>query len=166
MGPENIVGRRSGFAGTLGWGALIGHRLSIDYANGMVAFSQDPLPAAIQPCKSRVVIDFVSPTHMPGLILLEGKWEGRPVLAQLDTGKSSTVFDPDVIEPSTLADQDISIGPFKVPTRHARFRSLAGFNPQQGLPVLMGLGSDFLTRFLVTIDYPGQKVVLESRTCV
>lgn len=165
MGPESITGRRKGFVGTVGWGAFINHRLSMDYANGLMAVSPDPLPGGFESCESRVVMNVISPEHLPGLLLVRANWGGGLALAQLDTGKSSTVFDVELFDPADIADQDIRIGDFRVPTRHARFGSLRGLGPQGGPPVVIGLGSDFLAQFLVTIDYPRKKVVLERHAC-
>jgi hypothetical protein len=165
LGPEHVMGKREGYSGTLGWGAFDRYRVSIDYANELLAFSLTPLPAVIRSCESRHVTGLVVDPNIPGLLLLEAQINAQPVLIQLDTGKSSTVFDRSVFDLDTLADQDIRVGPFEVPIRHARMGSLAGFSGPGNRPVVAGLGSDFLTGFLITIDYPGKQLVIERANC-
>jgi hypothetical protein len=60
----------------------------------------------------------------------------------------------------------LRVGPFQLRTRFGRMGR--GFDPfSRGVetPVLVGLGSDVLSRFLVTIDYASRTVILEEAAC-
>ncbi len=173
MGPEGIMGKRKGFVGTLGWWSFRDYRVTLDYANRKIALSRSPLPPQIRSCATRYVTPFVSPSDLDGLVLVEGKVSGTPIYLQVDTGKSSTELDPKIQairefkkESQGYVIDAVTVGPFVVQSRFGRmFGSLEGLGHGLGLPVYVGLGSDFLKSFLVTIDYISRSVVLEQKPC-
>ena len=173
MGPESIMGKRNGFVGTLGWWSLRDSRVTLDYARHTMALSRSPLPKEIQSCATRYVTRFVSPPALDGLILVEGQVDGERIYVQVDTGKSSTEIDPKLQalqhykeEKAGYMVEGIRIGPFEVRSRFGRvFGGFDSFSRGMDKPVYVGLGSDFLRNYLVTIDYPERTLVLEEKPC-
>ena len=173
LGPESITGKRIGYVGTLGWHALREGRLTIDYANRKAAITERELPARIEACATRHVADFVSPPEIDGLILIQAVLDGREFLAQLETGKSSTLLAPELESIRSFETGDrgleidgLRIGPFGLQTRFGRMgRGFDSFSRGVERPVLVGLGSDLLSRFLVTVDYVNRRVILEESDC-
>lgn len=173
MGPESVMGKRDGFVGTLGWWSLRDYRVTLDYARHTMALSRSPLPKQIKSCATRYVTTFVSPPKLDGLILVEGQVDGRPIYVQVDTGKSSTEIDPKLQalrhfkeEKAGYQLEGIRIGPFEVRSRFGRvFSGFESFSRGMDKPVYVGVGSDFLQNYLVTIDYPERLLVLEEKSC-
>ena len=173
LGPESIMGKREGFVGTLGWWSLRDYRVTLDYARHTLALSRRPLPPGVRSCATRYVAHFVSPSDLDGLVLVEGEVDGKAIYVQLDTGKSSTEVDPRLQalrhykeERAGYLLEGIHVGPFEVRSRSGRvFSGFAGFEKGLDKPVYVGLGSDFLQNYLVTIDYPERLLVLEEKPC-
>jgi len=173
MGPESIMGKRIGYVGTLGWWSFRDYRITLDYANRRIALSRSPLPPQLQSCATRYVTRFVSPSDLDGLILVEGTVSGKPIYLEVDTGKSNTELDPKIQairefkqESQGYVIDGITVGPFVVQSRFGRmFGGFEGFNRGLDKPVYVGLGSDFLKNFLLTIDYPSHRVVFEQKPC-
>ena len=173
MGPESVMGKRVGFVGTLGWWSLRDYRVTLDYARHTMALSNSPLPKEIKSCATRYVTHFVSPPKLDGLILVEGQVDGKPIYVEVDTGKSSTEIDPKLQalrhfkkEKSGYLLEGIRIGPFEVRSRFGRvFSGFDSFSRGMDKPVHVGVGSDFLKNYLVTIDYRERLVVLEEKSC-
>jgi hypothetical protein len=173
MGPESIMGRRLGYVGTLGWWSFRDYRITLDYANRKIAFSRSPLPPNIQSCATRYISGFVSPSDLDGLVLLEGEVSGKPIYLQVDTGKSSTELDPKIEsirkfekESQGYRIEGITVGPFMIQSRLGRmFAGFESFGRGLNKPVYVGLGSDFLKNFLLTIDYRSRRVVLQQKAC-
>ena len=173
MGPESVMGKRSGFVGTLGWWAFRDYRVTLDYAHHTLALSRSPLPAEMKSCATRYVTHFVSPPALDGLILVEGHADGTAIYIEVDTGKSCTEIDPRLQalyhykeEKSGYRLEGIRVGPFDVRSRFGRvFSGFESFGRGMDKPVYVGLGSDVLKNYLVTIDYPQRLLVLEETPC-
>jgi len=169
-GPESVQGARQGIDGTLGWGAFAAGRITIDYANRVAAFSRAPLPEEIRGCDERWVTRFESPDGIEGLPIVPANLGGELVSAEIDTGKTATLLGPGASGPPGRGPGRIEVGfalgPFSVRTRFAR--NGPGFEGlDQGLtrPLALGVGTDVLSGFLVTVDYPSRTVVLERGVC-
>jgi hypothetical protein len=173
LGPESIMGKRNGYVGTLGWWSLRGYRITLDYGRHQMALSRSPLPPELKSCATRYVTRFVSPPELDGLVLVEGQVEGKSIYLQVDTGKSSTEIDPKLQalrpfkeEKAGYLLEGIHVGPFEVRSRFGRvFSGFDSFSRGLDKPVYVGLGSDFLQNYLVTIDYPQRLLVLEEKPC-
>jgi hypothetical protein len=117
------------------------------------------------------VTRFVSPPALDGLVLVEGQVDGKPIYLEVDTGKSSTVIDPKLEarrhfkeEKSGYILEGIRVGPFELRSRFGRmFSGFESFSRGMDKPVYVGLGSDFLKNYLITIDYPQRLLVLEEK---
>jgi predicted aspartyl protease len=173
LGPESVMGQRLGFSGTLGWRALEGHRFTIDYSNRKIALASSALPEEISACTTRHVSRFVSPPDLDGLILIEGSIEGERFFVQVDTGKSKTVLDPRIESIRTfdrtdrgLEIRNLIVGPFELSTNFGKMgRGFDSFSRGMDRPALIGLGSDILSRFLLTVDYSTRTIILEEAGC-
>jgi predicted aspartyl protease len=169
-GPEAVQGRRPGIHGTLGWHAFSKGRVTLDYSNRLAAFSLSGLPKEIRRCSSRWVTRFESPAGIDGLPIVAAEVAQGTVGAEIDTGKSATVLAPNLIEASGEGDGRIdlefSLGPFPVQTRYARVGpGFEGLEEGLSSPLRLGVGTDILTGFLVTIDYQSKTLVLEKDPC-
>lgn len=93
-------------------------------------------------------------------MLVEGECRGELVLIELDTGKSRTVVDPDwavgvglaVGQADTVAVGALRIGDATFDIRDAKPFSLADIDPDLPAPLVLSLGSDTLSRFVLTVD--------------
>jgi hypothetical protein len=158
--PRSARVYESGFhdgAGLLGPGDLGGQRFTVDYASRSLAVSAGGGPEAVPGFQA---VPLVRSARHPGLILVRGTIEGRPVLIQLDTGKSRTVVDPDLAGELGLAParngvaiRSLTIGGLEFRISSAKEVDLTGIDVELPDPILVGIGSDILSRFAWTVDY-------------
>ena len=152
--------------GLLGPQYLLGKRYTLDYKSGIMAISERPLPADITGMES---ISLVESSRNPGLILFYGTVQERRVLIQADTGKSRGTIDPGLARDLGLQEnsrgfhiEDLRIGShtFEIPS--AKGVSLAAIDESLADPILLGIGSDILSRVPVTIDYIAGRLLLPA----
>jgi hypothetical protein len=150
--------------GLLGPQYLFGRRYTLDYESGLMAISERPLPAAIVGMES---LPLVESLRNPGLILFHGFVHGRRVLIQADTGKSRGTIDPGLARDLGLQEnprgfhiEDLRIGShvFEIPS--AKEVTLAAIDESLADPILVGIGSDILSRVPVTVDYITGRLLL------
>ena len=155
---------RENLAGLIGPRFVKGKRFTLDYRNRLMAVSKSPFPEAIGSGEKFPMV--VSPHH-EGLILIRGFVEGQKVLIELDTGKSRTVVDPQLVELLDLPEvphgrriREVRFGSHTFAVRSAKVSSFRGISKRLPEPILLGVGSDFLSGVLFSCDYPGQAVIL------
>ncbi len=151
------------FAGTVGLDFFRDRRLTLDYRTRRVAVSDAPLPDSLDRTRY-LVLDLVAPPGGQGHILyVRAVVNGRPALVYLDTGYSASWVDPAFARgqgrgavrrgvPVVLAGRAFVLDDLR---EHAIERG-----PGLDLPVGLVLGSDLLSRFVVTIDLRARKLVL------
>ena len=139
-------------------------RFTLDYGNEWMAVSNRPLPQPLRGSTPLLLSD-----EMPGMIVISAAANGVPVLFQLDTGKSRTCIDPELVRrlrlPSdaagvhgltvTIGDRD-----FAIPA--AKEIGLGGISAGYPARILVGVGSDVLSKGLLTVDYISRTVTFES----
>ena len=152
--------------GLLGPQYLLGKRYTLDYESGLMAISERPLPADITGMES---ISLVESSRHPGLILFYGTVKGRRVLIQADTGKSRGTIDPVLARDLGLQENprgfridDLRIGSHTFEIRSAKGVSLAAIDESLADPILLGIGSDILSRVPVTVDYIAGRLLLPA----
>lgn len=162
VGEEQRLTRvyESGFhdvAGLFGPGDLGGHRFTVDYGSRSLAVSTEGGPEVVPGFQA---IPLVRSDRHPKLILVRGTIEGHPVLIQLDTGKSRTVVDPDLAvelglarAPQGFAIRSLTIGNLEFRIRSAKEVDLTALDAELPERILVGVGSDILSRFAWTVDY-------------
>jgi len=143
--------------GILGPDDLPESRFTLDYQSQLIAVSNSVLNLH-EAAGSRPLI---RSARYPRLIVVEGRFQGRPILIELDTGKSRTVVDPvwarsvglTVGQTDTVAIGEVELGDAVFHVRDAKPVGLGGIDPDLPAPLVMSLGSDSLSRFILTVDY-------------
>lgn len=164
-GDDDFHGARVG-EGLLGPRYFLGRSLTLDYEARLVAVTDSPRP----PQPEDVVLEMVTVPGLEGMPVVRGAVNGRSILMQLDTGKSRTVVDPELARSLELPDaprgpqvQSLRVGSREFMIPSAKLSSLRGISRGLPEPILVGVGSDVLSRMIWTIDYQGGIVILHSR---
>lgn len=152
--------------GLLGPNDLPGTRFTLDYRAGVLAVSSTALTAGAYRGVRRALVR--SRAH-PRLVLVEGSIRGRSILIELDTGKSRAVVDPEwaaelgiAIRGDTVAVGRVRIGELWFEVKNAKPVPLGAIDPDLPLPLALSLGSDVLSRYLMTVDYATGAVLLSD----
>lgn len=157
--------------GSFGWSLLGAGRLTLDYEHQMAGFSKAG-PAVNwppTPTSTQGLWHYLTPTGaMEGTVIIPVTVGGREVLAHVDTGASVSVIDPELASELSLRKnllgrtnlEGLVIGPFTVDLPSVSVHSSRGVGRGLDRPVLMTLGADFLSRFLVTFDFGNQLFIL------
>lgn len=158
------------FNGTVGLDFFLDRRLTLDYRSRRVGVSAAPLPERLDR-KRYLSVDLVEPPKGQGHILyVRAKVNGREAIVHFDTGFNVSFIDPAFAEGLARVERP---GKFKVfrervpmelgghtfildDIRESEVRRGTGFD----LPVALDLGSDVLSRFIVTIDLRAKKLIL------
>ena len=106
-------------------------------------------------------------TRHDRLILVMGHLGHREVLIEVDTGKSRTTVDPALVQELGLAKgrngvslPDLRIGSRVFPVEAAKEVRLGQIDPGLAVPIEVGIGSDVLSRAVLTVDYAKGKMIL------
>lgn len=158
------------FNGTVGLDFFLDRRLTLDYRSGQAGVTASPLPESLDQ-KRYAAVDLIQPPNSQGHILYaRARVNGRAAIVYFDTGYNVSFVDPGFTQ--GLARMERS-GKFKVfregvpmelgghtfvlnELRESTISRGSGFDP----PVALILGSDVLSRFIVTIDIRTKKFVL------
>jgi hypothetical protein len=175
---SNVEGTRSDwrlfssvpFAGTVGLDFFKIRRLTLDYATLTAAVSVAPLPDSLDP-RHYLVLDLIAPPQRQGHILyVRGIVNGRRAIVHLDTGYSASWIDsafaldlprtewPSVSYP-VRRGVPLDLGGSTFVLDGLREQAIQR-GPGLDSPVALSLGSDFLSRFVLTIDLKAKKLVL------
>jgi hypothetical protein len=175
---SNVEGTRSDwrlfssvpFAGTVGLAFFKIRRLTLDYATLTAAVSVAPLPDSLDP-RHYLVLDLIAPPQRQGHILyVRGIVNGRRAIVHLDTGYSASWIDsafaldlprtewPSVSYP-VRRGVPLDLGGSTFVLDGLREQAIQR-GPGLDSPVALSLGSDFLSRFVLTIDLRAKKLVL------
>jgi len=130
---------------------------TLDYATGRIGVGSGSLPDSVP---GFMKIPLVRSNRHPRLILVMGTIEGREVLIELDTGKSRSVINPRLASELSLsrdshgvAIDSLRIGDLSFGVPSAKEVDQTAIDPTLPEPILAGLGSDILSRFVWTVDY-------------
>jgi hypothetical protein len=177
---ENVTGTLSDwrmfssepFNGTVGLDFFLDRRVTLDYQSGRVGATASPLPPRLDP-KRYVVVDLVEPPKSQGHILYgRARVNGREALVYFDTGTNVSFIDPAFAEGLARVERSGRFKvfregvPMEIGGRTFVFDDLREDPIRRGpgldLPVALLLGSDVLSRFIVTIDIRTKKLVLAT----
>ncbi len=175
---ENVAGGLSDwqmfssepFDGTVGLDFFLDRRLTLDYLSKGVGVTAAPLPDNLD--RNRyLAVNTVEPPESQGHILyVRAKVNGREAIVYLDTGYNVSFIDPAFANGLLRVERPGKFAVFRegVPLvigghtfvldelRETPIRRGTGFD----LPVAMTLGSDVLSRFIITIDIRARRLVL------
>jgi hypothetical protein len=158
------------FNGTVGLDFFLDRRLTLDYRSLRVGVTAAPLPEKLDR-KRYLSVDLVKPPKSQGHILyVRARVNGHEAIVYFDTGYSVSFIDPAFAEGLARVERP---GKFKVfrervpmelgghtfifdDLRESEIRRGTDFD----LPVALELGSDVLSRFIVTIDIRVPKLIL------
>ena len=160
----------SPFDGAVGLDFFLGRRISLDYHAGKAGVTTAALPRKL--ARERYLcLDLVDPPAEQGHILYtRAKVNHRDAIVYLDTGYNVSFIDPSFAEGLERVERP---GKFKVfrqrvpvelagrtflldDLRESPIERGGGFDQ----PVALTLGSDVLSRFIVTIDVRAKKLIL------
>lgn len=159
----------SAFEASVGIEPLLGGRFTVDYKNRLMGISNKPVGG-----KGMEMDGFplIWNDKLKGMIVIEGTVNGIETLFQIDTGKSRTTIDEDLIGPARLKKNNtlflqgyqvdlITLGKkgfFVECAKVANFKAISEGYPG---PILMGIGADILSQIVLTVDYLGKKVYIK-----
>lgn len=159
----------SPFNGTIGLDFFLDRRVTLDYRALKVGVSAAPLPSNLD-SRRFVSVDLIEPPQSQGHILyIHARVNHRDAIIYLDTGYNVSFIDPDFVQGLPAVERP---GKFKT-FRQAVPMEIGGQtfvlddlreSPiRRGLgadrPVALTLGSDVLSRFIITIDLRARKLV-------
>jgi len=134
-----------------------GGHFTMDYGSRRMGVASGNLPDSVPGFRQ---VPLVRSRRHPMLILVRGMIEGREALLEIDTGKSRTVINPVLSSDLGLrrgsqgvAIDHLRIGDlvFEVPS--AKEVDQSAIDTSLPEPILAGVGSDVLSRFVWTVDY-------------
>jgi hypothetical protein len=158
------------FNGTVGLDFFLDRRLTLDYRSRKVGVTASPLPEKLDR-KRYLPLDLIEPPKSQGHILYaRARVNGREAIVYFDTGHNVSFIDPDFAQGLARVERP---GKFKVfregvplelgghtfvldELRESPVRRGTGFD----LPVALVLGSDVLSRFIITIDLRAKTLIL------
>ena len=152
--------------GTIGPRFVLKRRFTLDYQNKVIAVSDSLLPT-----QNSIgdMLPLISSSRYPGMIVIEGKVNGRTVLIQVDTGKSRTCVDPALATALGLPQakngyqiRDLEIGHYSFSVPSAKEVNFKGISQELPQPILLGIGSDILSQVVMSVDY-SQQILAISR---
>ncbi len=175
---KNVVGSLSDwqmfssepFNGTVGLDFFSDRRLTLDYRSRKVGVAVSPLPDKLDG-KRYLSVDLVAPPKSQGHILYaRAKVNGYEAIVYFDTGFNVSFIDPAFAKGLARVERSGKFKIFRggVPLElggHAFILDELRESPVQrgtgfDLPVALILGSDVLSRFIVTIDIRAKKLIL------
>ncbi len=140
--------------GLIGLEYFAGYRFTQDYRRGKLGLTHRPFPAALKGSSDYESIELLDPPeyHKYGVYVL-GKVNGVECVIHIDTGSSKTMVDPAMLTSSEKppAERAVSLGSFEFTIRRYRVTPIQHPSPCE-VPVRMGIGSDLLRHFVITID--------------
>ncbi len=158
------------FNGTVGLDFFLDRRLTLDYRSRKVGVSTAPLPGKLDQDRY-LSVDLIDPPESQGHILYaRAKVNGRESIVYFDTGYNVSFISPDFVDGLTRVERP---GKFKVFRKRVPLElgghsfildelreSVISRGTGLDLPVALVLGSDILSRFIVTIDIRAKKLIL------
>ncbi len=158
------------FNGTVGLDFFLDRRLTLDYRSLKAGASARPLPEKLDP-ERYICIDLVDAPGSHGHILYaQAVVNKRKAILYFDTGYSVSFIDPGFVEGLESVERPgrfrvfrravpVELGGQKLILDDLR-ESPVNRGPGFDQPVALALGSDFLSRFVVTIDIRAKKLIL------
>lgn len=145
--------------GLIGPTVLRGGHFTLDYASRRIALGDGALPERVPGFRK---VPLVRSARYPGLILVRGAIDGQPVLLECDTGKSRSVINPGLASslslkrgPRGVEIDELRIGDLSFAVPSAKEVDQRAIDPDLPEPIMVGVGSDILSRFVWTVDFDG-----------
>lgn len=156
--------RRIDLDGLIGPRFLLGNRFTLDYGNCLIAVSKSPLPS---PPSGSQVLPLMVTKRYEGMIVVQGSVNEFEVLIQVDTGKSRTCVDPELVANLRLPKNgdgyrvdEVRLGTFSFTVPSAKEVSFKRISEGLPKPMMLGIGSDIVSQVVLSVDYPRQLVMI------
>lgn len=158
--------KRDGYDGSIGPLYISKERVTLDYKNKFIGagdskYDFDKRDASI--------MQIVKSDKYRGLIVVKGKVNGYEALIQINTGKNNTSIDPRLIKQLNITSTNegyvidtITLGNYEFSVPNASNINLKPLDDGFDKPVLLCVGSDILSRVVMTIDYKKNEVILNK----
>lgn len=167
VGPTRVYELEHPSLAGLAGPTLLGRgHFTLDYGSRRMGVGLASLPDSVPGFRR---IPLVRSERHPMLVLVRGTIEGRAVLIECDTGKSRTVVNPALASelalergPRGVAIESLRIGDLSFAVPSAKEVDQTGIDPGLAEPILGGIGSDILSRFVWTVDYDGGALWIPS----
>ncbi len=156
------------FEASVGIRDLLDRRFTIDYKNRFMGISSKPFEK-----RGNEIDEFplIGNETLKGMIVIEGYVNGIETLVQIDTGKSRTTIDEDLIVRAGLKENNslfqrgyqvdlITLGKKRFSVACAKVANFKAISKGYPEPILVGIGADILSRIVLTVDYPQKKVFI------
>lgn len=154
------------FEGIISPYILKNKRFTLDYKNKVIGISDSSLPELRV---NKEVFSLVSSPDYKTMPVIKGTVNGKEVLIQLDTGKSRTCVDKRLVNELNLPSsgrgckvENIKLGSFEFSVANAKVKSFKGISKGYPEPIMLGLGSDIISKFVLSVDYGAEKVIISK----
>lgn len=138
-------------------------RFSIDYKNKLIGISKNNFSTNYKGTR----FEMISSNKYPKLIVIEASLNGQKFLLELDTGKSRTVVDTDLVKSLSLKQgeggviiDDLKFEDIILDISNAKVGNFKGTSKGFPVPIKLGIGSDILKNYIFTTDYSQGTVIL------
>lgn len=154
------------YDGSIGPMYISKERFTLDYKNKLigVGYSQGPVND-----KNVSVLPIVDNLTYKRMIVVKGKVNGHEVLIQIDTGRTRTTIDPKLVNKLKLSRTNegyiidsILLGDYDFSVPNAKEADLSELDKDYSEPVLLCIGSDVISRMVLTIDYYTGQVIINK----
>ena len=143
---------------------LLEKRFTIDYNNKFIGVSKNNFPDI-----KKEGFPLISNSRYPGMPVVEGIVNGEKVLIQLDTGMSRTCIDENLVRKLNLPANNsgyeinsIKLGSYEFSVTNAKETSYQGISDGYPEPIMLGIGSDIISKIVFTVDYINERVIFSD----
>lgn len=156
--------RKDEYDGSIGPKYIKKERFTLDYKNKLigVGYSQGPVDS-----KNVSALPMVRNPIYNKMIVVKGKIDGQEVLIQIDTGRARTSIDSRLASKLKLNKTDegyvidsLEIGNYDFNIPNAQEMNLKELDENFPEPVLVSIGSDVISRVVLTVDYYTGQVII------
>jgi hypothetical protein len=154
--------------GLVGPAQLPGTRFTIDYGRRLLATDSNTVSDVGPPFET---FPLVRSPRDPLLILTYAQVQGTDVLVEIDTGKSRTTIDRSLVEALGLpvTDQgaevgEVRLGSWSWTVGSAHVVDTSGISEDLPARIALGIGSDVLRDFVLSVDYRSGHLWLAPRS--
>lgn len=158
--------KHDGYDGSIGPIYISKERVTLDYKNKLIGSgdSKDDFDK-----RDASIMEIIKSDKYKGLIVVKGKVNGYEALIQINTGKNNTSIDPRLVQQLNLTSTNegyvidtITLGNYEFSVPNASKINLKPLDNGFEKPVLLCVGSDILSRVVMTIDYKKNEVILNK----
>lgn len=154
------------YDGSIGPFFITKERFTLDYKNRLIGAgsSKNNIDK-----RNSSILQIIKSNKYKDIIVVKGKINGYEGLIQINTGKSNTSIDSRLVNELNLTSTNqgyvidsITLGNYEFSVPNASEINLKALDNGFDEPVLLCVGSDILSRVVITIDYKTNEVILNK----